>query len=157
MVMRVLSLVLLLATLVSCHSQQEIIILNYAQADKLVPAYLHHPSQRKVGWVGPPPAVLTYLRRTNPAKEAIIVGQVSLLGQDGRLLVQPAATISVDKKFTSSDAHGNYAQVVAPGRHTLRGGGIGLLWSVAKPLKVALGDSVEVDFELLSDPRPLID
>jgi hypothetical protein len=155
--MRTLSLALLLAALVGCHSQREITILNYAQANKLVPNYLQCPSQRKVGWVGPPPAVPAYLRRTNPAKEAIIVGQVSLLGQDGRLLVQPAATISVDKNFTSSDAHGNYAQVVAPGRHTLRGGGIGLLWSVAKPLKVALGDSIKVDFELLSDSRPLID
>jgi hypothetical protein len=155
--MRTLSLALLLAALVGCHSQREITILNYAQANKLVPNYLQCPSQRKVGWVGPPPAVPAYLRRTNPAKEAIIVGQVSLLGQDGRLLVQPAATISVDKNFTSSDAHGNYARVVAPGLHTLRGGGIGLLWSVAKPLKVALGDSIKVDFELLSDSRPLID
>jgi hypothetical protein len=155
--MRTLSLALLLAALVGCHSQREITILNYAQANKLVPNYLQCPSQRKVGWVGPPPAVPAYLRRTNPAKEAIIVGQVSLLGQDGRLLVQPAATISVDEKFTSSNAHGNYARVVAPGLHTLRGGGIGLLWSVAKPLKVALGDSIKVDFELLSDSRPLID
>ena len=47
--MRVLGFAVLLATLVGCHSQREIIILNYAQADKLVPNYLRHPSERKVG------------------------------------------------------------------------------------------------------------
>jgi hypothetical protein len=155
--MRALGLASLLAALVSCHSQREVVIMNYSQADKLVPNYLRHPSQRQVGWVGPLPATSTYWRRTNAAKAAIIVGQVSLVGQDGRLLIQPAATIAIDKAFTSADAHGNYAQVVAPGRHVLRGGGIGLLWSVAKPLRVAQGDSIRIDFKLLSDSRPIID
>jgi hypothetical protein len=154
--MRALSLTLLLAALVGCRSPQEVVIMNYAQAGKLVPNYLRHPQQRKVGWVGPPPAAPTYLRRTSPDKEAILVGLTYLLGQDARLRVQPAITVSVDKKFILSDARGNYAQVVAPGRYTLRGGGVGLLWSVAKPLQVAQGDSIRIDFELLSDPRPII-
>jgi hypothetical protein len=84
------------------------------------------------------------------------VRKTYLLGQDRHLLVQPGAIISVDKGYILSDAQGNYSQLVAPGRHALRGGGIGLLWSVAKPLKVAQGDSIRVDFELLSDLRPLI-
>jgi hypothetical protein len=71
--------------------------------------------------------------------------------------MQPGVIISVDKGYVLSDAQGNYSQLVALGRHTPRGRGIGLLWSVAKPLEVAQGDVIRIDSKLLSDSQPIID
>lgn len=39
----------------------------------------------------------------------------------------------------------------------MRVGWLGMLWSEAPPLEVRAGDSIRADFQLMPDPRPLID
>ena len=143
--------------LAGCQSQRPLLIENYAQAQKLVPQYERQYSQhRDTPWVGPPP-VTTRLPRRPAAKGAVLQGHVDLLLEDGKLLSQPAATIMLDKQVLTANNAGDYIVALRPGRHTLRGGGIGFLWSEAPTLQVAAGDSIRVDFRLLQDVRPLID
>jgi hypothetical protein len=145
--------------LASCQSHRPVLVENYAQAQKLVPLYERQYSQHKkiTPWVGPPPAPALRLQRTHPANSAWLLGHVALLLEDGKLLSQPGAVVVVDKQVITADKVGNYALEVPPGRYVLRGGGIGFLWSQAPPLQVAAGDSVRLDFQLLSDVRPIID
>jgi hypothetical protein len=143
--------------LAGCQSQRPLLIENYVQAQTLVPQYERQYSQHRfTPWVGPPP-VATRLPRRPGARGAVLLGHVDLLLEDGKLLSQPAATIIVDKQVVAANGAGDYAIALLPGRHTLRGGGVGFLWSEAPTLQVTAGDSIRVDFRLLQDIRPLID
>ena len=143
--------------LAGCQGQRPLLIENYAQAQKLVPQYERQYSQhRDTPWVGPPP-IITRLPHRPGAKGAVLLGHVDLLLEDGKLLSQPAAIVMLDKQVLTTNSAGDYAIALLPGPHTLRGGGIGFLWSEAPTLQVAAGDSIRVDFRLLQDVRPLID
>lgn len=151
--------VLLCGYLVSCQSPRPLLVENYGQAEKLVPRYERQYSKNKkpAPWLGPPPAPASRLRRTHPASPALLLGHVDLVLENGQAVSQPAATVVIDKQLLTTDAAGNYAVALPAGRHTLRSGGVGFLWSQALRLQVAVGDSVRLDFRLLPDMRPLID
>ena len=151
-------IILLGSYLVSCQSPRPLLIKNYEQAQKLVPQYARQygKKQKITAWVGPPPAPAIRLRRAKSASPALL-GHVDLVLENGQVMSQSAVTIVIDKQFITSDAAGNYAVALPPGQHTLRSGGIGFLWLQALRLQVAAGDSIQLDFHLLSDPRPLID
>lgn len=152
-------ILLLCSYLVSCQSQRPLLIESYEQAKKLVPQYecQYGKNQKPTPWIGPPPAPAIRLRRANPASLALLLGHVDLVLENGQVVSQPAATVVIDNQLITSDAAGNYALALPPGQHTLRSGGIGFLWSQALPLQLAVGDSIRLNFRLLSDIRPLID
>ena len=154
-----LGLFFCVCTLVGCHVPRTIHVTSYTQGKKLAAEYERYytPRQRATCWLGPPPASCTRLRRTNPTKQAVILGQVDEILENGGLIPAPVALIKIDQFRTSADAAGRYVQVVSPGRHTVQAGWIGLLWSKAPPLQIAQGDSVRIDFQLMPDFRPLID
>jgi hypothetical protein len=145
--------------LASCQSHRPVLIENYAQAQKLVPLYERQYSINKkpIPWVGPGPAPALRLRRAHPTSSALLLGHVALRLENGKLLSQPSAAVVIDKQIITADKAGNYAVELPPGRYTLRSGGVGFLWSQAPPLQVVAGDSVRLDFCLLSDVRPIID
>jgi hypothetical protein len=145
--------------LASCQSHRPLLIENYTQAQKLVPLYERQYSKNKkpVPWVGPWPAPALRLRRAHPASPALLLGHVALVLENGKLLSQPSATVLIDKQAITADEAGNYAVELPPGRHALRSGGVGFLWSQAPLLQVVAGDSIRLDFRLLADIRPIID
>ncbi|MFD1873940.1 carboxypeptidase-like regulatory domain-containing protein [Hymenobacter bucti] len=153
------TLILLLGSyLASCQSSRPLLIESYGQAQKLVPQYVrqHGKNQSSTPWLGPPPAPVQRYRRAHPASPAVLLGHVDLLLENGQVVRQPGALLVIDKQGIIANDAGDYAVELAAGQHTLRGGGVGFLWSQAPPLFVAVGDSIRVDFRLLSDPRPLI-
>ena len=144
--------------LASCQSHRPLLIENYAQAQRLVPLYERQYGKNKKAtpWVGPRPAPALRLRRAHPTSSALLLGHVALVLENGKLLSQPGAAVVIDKQVVATDKAGNYVVELLPGRYVLRGGGIGFLWSQAPPLQVVAGDSVRLDFQLLSDVRPII-
>jgi hypothetical protein len=151
--------VLVSSYLASCQSHRPLLIESYAQAQKLVPLYERQYSRNKklTPWVGPVPPPALQLRRTHPAGPALLLGHVALVLENGKLLSQPGAIVIINKQALITDKAGNYTLELPPGRYALRSGGVGFLWSQAPLLRVAAGDSVRLDFRLLSDVRPLID
>lgn len=143
--------------LASCQSHRPLLIENYAQARKLVPRYERQYGKNKktAPWLGPPPAPASYLRQAHVTGSALLLGHVEVLLEDGQLLSQPTAIVSVDNQIFFTDKAGNYAVALPPGRHTLRGGAVGFLLSQAPTLQFAAGDSVRLDFRLLAEVRPI--
>jgi hypothetical protein len=142
---------------VSCQSHRPLLIESYAQAKKLIPQYERQYNKNKNAgpWVGPGPTPALRLRRAYPASPALLSGHVELLLEDGKVTSQTGAIVVVGKQIVMTDTAGNYAVELPPGRYTLRSGGVGFLWSLAPLLQVAAGDSIRLDFRLLSDVRPL--
>jgi hypothetical protein len=141
---------------VSCR-QQPIQVLDYAQAKRLTTKYVsqYKPGKMPAYWVGPS-TTYTRLRRAKSAEDAIIAGHVDEREENGTLRPSPGAIISIDRGHVFADENGNYAQAVTPGRHTLRIGWVGMLWSEAEPLRAQAGDSIRTSSQLLHDPRPLM-
>lgn len=137
--------------------QQTVQVLNYAQGRQLSETYLHNyaPHKKQAAWVGPSPAC-TYLRRTNPAREAIILGHVDVLEENGTLTARPAAAITLDEKTMFTDTNGNFAREVAAGRLAVWVTGVGFLRSVVPKLRVVRGDSIAIHFRTLPEFRPTI-
>jgi hypothetical protein len=143
----------------SCQSPRVVLVKNYEQAKKLVPQYerQYSKNRRPTPWLGPPPAPVLRLRRTHSASLSVLLGHVDLVLENGKAISQPAAAVVIDEQIITADAAGNYILALPPGQHTVRSGGIGFLWSQALRLQVAVGDSIQLNFRLLSDPRPIID
>ena len=143
--------------LMSCRSQQPIIVENYAQATKLVARYVrHYNDQGSVPWLGPP-GIVTHLRRRHSGAGAVLRGQIKMLLTTGEDELLPAAIVVVDGKIVASaDQAGRYAVALAPGRHQVQAGTIGFLKAKALALQVKQGDSVSLNFRLLQDLRPIM-
>ncbi len=143
--------------LAGCRSQQPIEITDYSQAKKLLPQYerLSSSPRGALPWLGPPPGMATRLRR-RAATEAVLCGHVDLLLENGQAVPQAAAIIMVGDKPTYTDQAGNYAVTLAAGQQPVRAGGVGFLWSRVTLLQVAASDSIQLNFRLLQDLRPLI-
>lgn len=147
-----------LSAFVGCRSWQTTRVLSYSQGEALSVDYVRHynPHRNQAKWVGPP-AAFTHYRRAHPTDAAIITGCVFRQEPVGEPIPLPGAIIKIDKAHIFADPAGNYVFVLAPGRHRIWGGGVGLLYSEALPLRVGSGDSIRINFHLLPDFRPLID
>ena len=106
--------------------------------------------------MGPPASDISFHRTIRPSAP-IITGYVALQGENGQFTRLPGAIVLIDNAHTLADKDGRYTQVVSPGRHKVLTGGIGLIWSEAPSLQVEPGDSIQVNFHLLPDFRPIID
>ncbi len=145
-------------TLVSCRIQQPVQIINYQQVRELSTKWaLHYKAHKKQAyWVGPP-LRYTSMSRKNPTQKAIFTGHVDVMEENGKSTFLPGALVAFDEIHTETDRSGNFLLEVPAGRHSLKVGGIGLLWSEAPPLRVRQGDSIKIQVSLLPDLRPLID
>ncbi|HEX8328874.1 MAG TPA: carboxypeptidase-like regulatory domain-containing protein [Hymenobacter sp.] len=156
---RLTSLVLVsfLGGLMGCRSEQTIHVLNYAQGRALSKDYLSHykPRQQAAKWLGPP-ATFSRFRRTNPAGASLITGYVDVQQENGKFTPLPGAIITIDDAHTFADQAGNYVQIVGPGRHHVRAGWVGMLWSEAPSIRVEPGDSIQINFHVLPEFRPTI-
>ncbi|MBF9140550.1 hypothetical protein [Hymenobacter properus] len=154
---RSIKLAFLLATgaLAGCQGGKVIHILSYEQGQAKAQEYVRHysPHQKQGKWVGPP-VTLNRLRRTNLAADPVITGGVDIQEPDGKLRPFPGALITIDGAHTFADNSSRYARVIGPGRHRLRVGGVGFLWSEAPALHVERGDSIQVIAHLLPEFRP---
>jgi len=141
--------------LMSCHSQQAIHVLSYAQGRALSSDYQTHykPRQQTAKWLGPPATYVRY-RRINPTSAPIIVGCVDSQEENNKFTPLPGAVIAIDDAYTFADNAGNYIRVVGPGLHYIRVGGVGFLWSEEPSLHVKHGDSIRINFHLLPEFRP---
>lgn len=113
----------------------------------------YKPHQKQARWLGPP-ATFTRARRANPADAPVITGHVDIQEADGKLSPLPGGLITIDDAHTFADKAANYVRVVAPGRHRMRVGGVGFLWSEVPPLRVKRGDSIQINVHLLPEFRP---
>ena len=141
--------------LVSCQSWKTTQILNYEQGEALAQEYVRHysPHRKQAYWVGPPAACARF-RRANPADAPVITGHVAIQEKDGKITPLPGALITIDDAHTFADNAGNYVRVIGPGRHHVRVGGVGFLWSEAPSLHVERGDSIRINAHLLPEFRP---
>ena len=139
----------------SCQSGKIIHILSYEQGEAMSKEYVRHykPHQKQGKWLGPP-AAFTRLRCTNPAAAPVITVDVDIQERDGNPTPLPSAIITIDDAHTFADKAGNYVQVTGPGRHRVRVGGIGFLWSEVPSLRVQRGDSIRISAHLLPEFRP---
>lgn len=139
----------------SCQSGKVIHILSYAQGEALSQEYVRHysPHRKQARWLGPPAAVARF-RRVNPAAAPVITGSVAVQESDGKRTPFPGGLITIDDAHTFADKAGNYAQIISPGRHHVRVGGVGFLWSEAPSLHVEPGDSIRINAHLLPEFRP---
>ena len=145
-----LVLVAFISSLTGCHRLPKKVTWDASNSNE-------RPRKALTLWSGPPPVFYAHLRRTNPAKEAMIVGHVDVLENNGVSSPQPGATVVIDQRVVFTDAAGNYLCIATPGLHQMRVGAVGLLFSVVPPLRVEQGDSICINFQLRPDPRPIID
>jgi hypothetical protein len=143
--------------LMSCQSWKTTQIMNFEQGEALAQEYVHHynPHRKQAKWVGPPAAFARF-RRANPAAAPVITGYVDIQESEGQLRPLPGAIITIDNAHTFADKAGNYVQAIGPGRHHVRVGGVGFLWSEAPSLHIERGDSIRVTAHLLPEFRPTI-
>jgi hypothetical protein len=141
----------------SCQSWKTTQIMNFEQGEALAQEYVHHynPHRKQAKWVGPP-AAFTRFRRANPAAAPVITGYVDIQESEGKLRALPGAIITIDNAHTFADKAGNYVQAIGPGRHHMRVGGVGFLWSEAPSLHIERGDSIRITAHLLPEFRPTI-
>ena len=141
--------------LVSCRSGKTIQVLSYEQGVTMGREYVHHynPHRTQAKWQGPP-AAFTCFRRTNPADAPVIAGSVAIQEENGELTLLPGTIITIDDDHTFADKAGNYVRVIGSGRHHVRVGGVGFLWSEAPSLQVERGDSIRINVHLLPEFRP---
>ena len=152
-----LVVIICIGWLVSCQGGKTIHILSYEQGVAMAQKYVQHynPHRKQANWQGPP-ATFTRFRRTNPADAPVIAGYVAIQEGNGKLTSLPGAIITIDDAHIFADQDGNYARTIGPGRHHLRAGGGGLLWSEVPSLHVERGDSIQINFHLLPEFRPTI-
>ena len=141
--------------LVGCSKWQTVHVLTYAQGQALSADYQrdYTPRRNQARWVGPP-AELTRFPRTHPIDAPVIVGKVDLQDENGRFTPLPGTVITIDGAHIFADKAGNYVRVVGPGRHRMRAGSVGLLYSDAPPFHIERGDSIQINFHLLPEFRP---
>jgi hypothetical protein len=152
-----LALIIFTGALTNCQGGKAVHILSYEQGEALGKEYVrnYHPNQKQARWLGPP-ASLTRFRRANPANAPIITGVADIQEPNGQLRLLPGAIITIDKTPTFADEAANYVRVIGPGRHHMRVGGVGLLWSEVPSFHVERGDSIRITAHLLSEFRPTI-
>jgi hypothetical protein len=141
--------------LMGCQNGRIIHILSYEQGEAMAREYVRHynPHRKPAWWLGPP-AVIARFRRAHSADAPVIAGYVAIQEPAGKLLPLPGALITVDDAHTFADKAGNYVRAIAPGRHHVRVGGVGCLWSEAPALHVERGDSIRINVHLLPEFRP---
>jgi hypothetical protein len=135
-----------------------IIVSDYAQAQLLADDYTKHytPNKKTRGWYGPAPAI-SPLRRIHPQQPAIVVGHVVRLEADATTTPQPGASVILKyKELAATDENGAYVLSLPPGTHTVTAGAIGFLKSKPISFKLQAGDSIQLNFRLMSDLRPII-
>jgi hypothetical protein len=156
---RFIKLVLIFSagTLMGCHRWRTVHVLSFAQGQALSEKYVRHynPHRKQSKWLGPA-ATFTRFRRTNSTDAPIITGYVAILEPNGKFTPLPGGFITIDKAHIFADKDGNYMQIIATGRHRVRGGGVGFLYSEAPSLHAEPGDSIRLIFQLLPEFRPTI-
>ncbi|WP_188558059.1 hypothetical protein [Hymenobacter glacieicola] len=106
--------------------------------------------------LSPPPSGYTRLRRTNPNHEALACGRIVVLEGINTSRPFPGAISRFNRQsYVSADENGYYILPLAPGKHKLQAGAVGLFFSQPLALTVEQGDSIIINYELLPDFRPL--
>lgn len=97
-----------------------------------------------------------YFHRTNATKSALVFGHVNVIHSSTRIIPVSSAIIAVDNEVTLADESGSYSLTLLPGTHSIVVGQIGFYKSKIN-LKIAQGDSINLNFNLHYDSRPTND
>jgi hypothetical protein len=141
--------------LISCRPT---VVLTREDVDpaKLEKKQMHRILRRSTVTLGPPPISCIRLRRTDSTREALACGRISSLESNGFSRPFPGAiSWSGQQTYVITDANSYYVLPLTPGKHALQAGAIGFLISAPLPLTIEQGDSIIINYELLSDFRPL--
>ena len=95
------------------------------------------------------------IKFNNMNNKAIIFGHVNILEPDSITHSVSTAIIILNNKNTLADKNGDFILRINPGSYKLIVGQIGMYKSEKIDIKVENGDSIQVNFVLRRDTRPL--
>jgi hypothetical protein len=106
-------------------------------------------SLRQVGY--PNEVQIAKFKQLNKNNNPIIFGLIKQEEQDGHLSTVQIASIIADGNVTQTRPNGYYSCTLSPGNHTLAVKWLGLRSVVIKQLSLHKGDSLNINFLLVSD------